>query len=153
MEFKHFRGPAFRIDVPTDWFVGATPQFQAIFQAPVVRQGIQPNLTVAVRPVKPEVVATAVAAQTRDVQEKEYPGYQVLTEYDYTPEGGIAVQRLYQWQQNGVGILQLQVFVVVAQLLYTLTATRPADDDPDLDAVFAQMVQSFQPQLPLVRPD
>lgn len=151
MEFKHFNGPGFELQVPTDWLISSSLQFQAIFLAPEPYKGVQPNLAISLQRIKPEITVTEIAEEARRVQERDYPYFEVLSENDTTPEGGIAFQRLYQWYNTGVEqlLLQLQVFIVIPEVLFTLTATRSVVNDESalpLDDVFKYMIRSFRLQ-------
>jgi hypothetical protein len=150
MEYKHFRGPGFTLEIPTDWFISSSPEFQAIFVAPPTPNPVQPNLVIAVRFLQPGATVNDVAAETQAIQSAEYPQYHILAEHDYTQTGGVAIQRLYQWvSEEGTLVLQHQTFVLIGQVLYTLTATRLAGDSPDdqaVDDAFVHMMRSFQPQ-------
>ena len=42
-----FEGPSFSIDVPSDWYIAASPQFQARFIGPEVDGPSRPNVMVA----------------------------------------------------------------------------------------------------------
>lgn len=149
MEYKYFNGPGFQIQVPTEWFISSSLQFQAIFLAPPPFEGIQPNLAIAVRRIKPEITVLDIANEARRVQEREYPYFEVLSENDATPEGGAAFQRLYQWYNRGLDqfVLQLQTYIVIPEVLFTLTATRSIVDDISalpIDEVFKYMLRSFR---------
>lgn len=135
------------MEVPTDWFVTATPQFQALFLAPPTPDAIRANLAVSMRPVKDDVTVASVAEAARANQEREYPQYEILTEVDFTDRGGVGFQRCYRWfnQSQNAEVLQVQTFFVVKQILYTLTATRSKSSvSPELDDLFDYMVTSFR---------
>src|SRR5690606_21417254 len=90
-----------------------------------------------------------IANEARRVQEREYPYFEVLSENDATPEGGAAFQRLYQWYNRGLDqfVLQLQTYIVIPEVLFTLTATRSIVDDISalpIDEVFKYMLRSFR---------
>lgn len=149
MEYKHFEGPGFQMEVPTNWFISSSLQFQAIFLAPPPFEGVQPNLAIAVRRIQPDITVGDIAEEARLVQEREYPYFQVLSENDITEQGGAVYQRLYQWFNREIDqhILQLQTFVVIPEVLFTLTATRSVVNDTSLlpiDEVFKHMLASFR---------
>jgi hypothetical protein len=144
MNFMNFEGPTFTMEVPTNWFVTSSPQFQALFLAPPGEDTIRTNFAVSMRPVEADVTVKAVAETARANQEKEYPDYDVLKEVDFTEQGGVGFQRHYRWfnQQQDAEIIQAQTFFVVKQILYTLTATRSVDSD--IDDIFDHMAASFR---------
>jgi hypothetical protein len=147
MTYMHFQGPTFTMEVPTNWFVSATPQFQALFLASPTQDPVRANLAVSMRPVEKDVTVEAVAEAAKANQEREYPEYEVLAEVDFTDQGGAGFQRCYQWlnQQHDAEVIQVQTFFVVNQILYTLTATRSKSSaSPELDDVFDHMVTSFR---------
>lgn len=153
MDTKHFQGPGFSLQVPTDWFISSSPQLQVIFFAPPEADGFRANLAIAMRLLQGDVALNAVATEARRIQEAEYPEYQVIREFDFTEQGGIAIQRVYRWWDETAGrpLLQMQTFVLAGQVLFTLTATRIARDGAPgeaLDAIFNQMVNSFRIEIP-----
>jgi len=149
VEYKHFEGPGFQMEVPTNWFISSSLQFQAIFLAPPPFEGIQPNLAIAVRRIQPDITVGDIAEEARLVQEREYPYFEVFSENDTTDQGGAAFQRLYQWYNRETDqlVLQLQTFVVTSEVLFTLTATRSVVEDTSglpIDDVFMHMIRSFR---------
>lgn len=149
MEYMSFRGPNFLMEVPTDWVVSSSPQFQAIFLAPH-EHGVRPNLVVSLRPVEPQVTVAATAESARANQERQYPEYEVLEEVDFTESGGSGFLRRYQWfnAANSSAVVQTQALFLHQQILYTLTATRAIDmESPtaeDIDTIFEYMIRSFR---------
>lgn len=154
MDYKHFQGPGFSMEVPTDWFISSSVQSQVIVLAPPTETGARPNLAVSMTPVRPDVTVTAIAEEARTLQVQEYPGYEVLSERDFSDDGGSAFQRVYQWQRESTGepLVQIQTFIVAGQMLFTITGTRFASEAnaDELDAAFAHMVASFRVEVRLV---
>lgn len=149
MPYMNFQGPNFSLEVPTDWVVSSSPQFQAIFLGPLY-EPVRPNVLVSLRPVEEGVTPEAVAESARETQEREYPGYEVLGEVDYREHGGIGIARSYRWVNptNKVPVIQTQAFFVFAKILFTLTSTRAEDVSEEtareLDEVFDHMLQTFR---------
>src|SRR5690606_11660884 len=121
MEFMTFNGPTFVINMPTNWFVSATAQYQAIFTDPMPQDGFQANLMISIRAVQEEVTVKDVATIAKRTQEKEYPSYQLIEETD-TEQG---FKRVYRWHhpEQNKDFNQVQLFVINDNRLYTLTAT------------------------------
>lgn len=150
MTYKEFRGPGFIMEIPTDWYITSSPQFQARFLAPVdEEQGLRrANMAVAMRAVKAGVSVKAVAEETRRVQEAEYPHYTIIEEQDLTQNNGVLFHRVYHWlnEQAGFQVVQAQTFIILGRVLFTLTASRPVDSPRAemLDEAFAHMARSFR---------
>jgi hypothetical protein len=141
-----FLGPTFTLEVPTDWFVMATPQYQAVFTDPQEVDGFQANVAIAIRPVEEQVSITAVAESAKLTQTKEYPAYRVLEEetFDQIPP---AIKRTYVWHHPKLGtdIKQTQYFYLQDDRLYTLTATRLAESAnvDSVDDIVNHMIDTF----------
>ena len=149
MAYMNFQGPTFTMETPTNWVISASPQFQAIFLGPN-DQTIRPNLAVSLRPIEAGVTYQAVAEGAKESQQAQYPQYEVLQEVDYGQTGGFGLLRQYRWfsADNGISVVQKQVFFVVGQLLFTLTATRGDDLAPataaEFDTTFDHMIETFR---------
>lgn len=144
METKHFQGPGFVMEVPTDWFISSSPQFQAVFLSPPTADGLRANLTVSMRPVEADVTVLAVAQATGEAQAAEYPQYEVLEEIDYTQQGGSGFLRRYRWRNDDGPLVQTQAFFLVAQMLFTLTGTARDTIADDAQPIFNAMIDSFR---------
>lgn len=149
-QWMHFQGPSFTLQAPTDWFITSTPQVQAMFIAQPEAGGLRPNVAVTIRPVEDTVTPRGVAESAREVQQHEYPRYTVLEELDGEETGQPLFLRRYSWfnQSIGVSVLQVQLYCIVSQLLYTVTATRSLEDEESsrYDDIFRQMIDSLQIQ-------
>lgn len=150
MNFMEFQGPGFTMMTPTDWMITSSLQFQALFLAPSDSGGFNANLAVSIRRITDDVTVLSVAESTKDTQSNEYDQYEVLEEVDYTRKGGLAFLRKYRWlqQDNQIGVVQTQAFLVAGTILFTLTGSR-SEDSPDgeaLDGIFLQMIESFRVQ-------
>jgi hypothetical protein len=149
MKYMNFQGPNFSMQVPTDWLITATPQFQAIFTAPIDdTDTIHGNVVVSIRAVKDDVTAVGVAKAAKNTQEKEYPQYQVLEETINETEPP-SVERSYKWYKTDrqVDIVQRQAFHVYEGKLYTLTGTYPVSTDQKpqtLAHIIQKMIRSFK---------
>lgn len=147
MPTMNFRGPSFTMQVPTNWFITSSPQFQAMFVAPPASDGLRANLAVAITPVSAEVTVQSVAEAARQNQQKEYAEYEMLAEGSFPTNEGPGFQRQYKWynRERDVHIMQRQVFYVSGQMLYTLTATRQEiGDATEIDQILDQMLLSFK---------
>jgi len=149
MQYMSFQGPNFTMEVPTNWLVSASPQFQAIFVKPG-DYSISPNLVISLRPVEVGVTYKAVAESAREAQAQQYPEYEVTAEVDYGAAGGTGMMRHYKWlnADSDELVMQAQAFFVVGQLLFTLTATRGNEPDKaeaiELDNTFKYMIETFR---------
>lgn len=140
-----FQGPTFNLEIPSDWYITATPQLQAVFLGPELG-GTRPNVSISMRPVTEEVTTNAVANEARKNQQTEYANYQVLSETDYTQTGGAAYVRSYRWDNidRNVPVQQVQMFIVYNRMLYTLTATCIEKYYTRFDEIFVHMVETFR---------
>ena len=148
MNFMHFRGPSFTMQVPTNWFITSSPKFQAMFIAPPGPDNVRANLAVSITPVDKDVTVQAVADAAKQTQQKEYPEYSILDEIEMTSaDGKKGLRRVYKWynRDKNMHIVQQQVFYLVSQMLYTITATREEREGMEaIDDMFAQMIASFK---------
>lgn len=148
MSMMDFKGPGFHLQVPTDWYIMSSPQFQAMFIAPPSKEKMRANLMITLRPLEPEVTAESIFNLSKETQEKEYAEYEVIKEEEVTTnieEKGF--QRYYRWfnKENQTRVLQRQVMYVFSDMLVTLTATRPdTEKGKALDPIFEHMVQTFK---------
>lgn len=146
MQTKTFEGPGFCLEIPTDWFITSSMQFQAMFIAPPGDQGERANLAVSMTPVQSDANLRSVIESARETQEKEYPQYQVLEEQDsIDPEG--TFRRRYQWYnpKNGVRVIQLQIFWITGQILFTITTTRTnVQGAEEFENIFDKIIDSFR---------
>ncbi len=146
MKMMLFLGPTFTLEVPTNWFVMATSQYQAVFTDPQEVNGFQANVAIAVRSVEPQVTIEAVSESAKQTQVKEYPDYHVIEEIisEGIPQ---TIERSYVWthSESGKKIKQTQYFYIDKNRLYTLTATRLANtaNVEDIDVVVDHMIKTF----------
>lgn len=152
MQTMPFFGPTFILEMPTDWFVGASAQFQATLRSPVPDGGIFPNLAIAIRRLEEGATLREVIASARQTQEKEYPAYRIVSESPLTANSVPGIRRQFEWQPPDLetGVHQQQVSFLVGQELYTLTATRAVDSEntTELDQIFDHMIGSFEFRAP-----
>lgn len=148
MNYMQFQGPGFEMEIPTNWLITSSPQYQAMFLAPQDEQvGMRANLMVTLRPVTEDVTLQRVAEETRRMQEREYADYTVTDEVDFSEQGGSLFVRRYQWHnaRNNLDVAQIQGFVKFADVLFTLTATRlNQPEQAYLDEIFEDMINSFR---------
>lgn len=146
MDFMTFLGPVFTMNIPTNWFVAANVQYQAIFTDPHAEDGFQANLMLSIRPIQANVRIEEVAELAKQTQAKEYPAYKILDEQLYK-KAPMGVKRIYTWEhpEQKRQFHQIQFFVIHEQRLYTLTGTRlvQASQEHLVDKVFNQMIDSF----------
>ncbi|MCA9885226.1 MAG: DcrB-related protein [Anaerolineae bacterium] len=148
VQFMQFQGPNFTMDVPTEWLVTSSPQFQVMFTAPKTHEGqiIRTNFIVTLRPTEENVTAEAVAQSAREMQQREYPGYQLIDEMNFAEQGGTGFIRRYSWvhAEQKQSVTQTQAFFILASVLFTLTGTRLTSESKEIDDIFDHMVQSFR---------
>jgi hypothetical protein len=148
MQTMPFFGPTFILEMPTDWFVGASAQFQAALRSPMPDGNIFPNVVITIRRLEEGVTLRDVIVGAREIQEKEYPAYTVLSESPLTTNSVPGIRRKFEWQPPGrdTGVHQQQISFLKGQQLYTLTATRAANSakSSEIDQLFDHIVGSFE---------
>jgi hypothetical protein len=152
MQTMPFFGPTFILEMPTNWYVGASAQFQATLRSPVPDGDIFPNLVLAIRRLNEDATLREVIASARQIQEKEYPAYTIISETPLTANSVSGIRRRFEWHPPGreTGVRQQQVSFLIGQKLYVLTATRAANSEnaAQLDQVFDYMIGSFEFRAP-----
>jgi hypothetical protein len=148
MAMMDFQGPSFTMKVPTNWYITATPQIQAMFVAPPSEDGVYANLTVTLQPLEAGATLDAVMAETLSVQEKEYAEYNLREQETLELDGITKGRMVYTWmnKKHGQQVHQRQEMFIVGEMLYTLTATRSvvdSDEVKQLDALLRHMMETF----------
>jgi hypothetical protein len=141
-----FRGPTFTLEIPSHWYITATPQVQTLLLGPEDDSGVRPSFSISMRPVQEQVTAAAVAQETRETQEASYPEYDIIAEEDFTDETNAGYIRRYRWhnEERDLDVHQVQAFLVIEGILYTLTGTRPAIISSDIDDSLTRMIDTFR---------
>jgi len=145
-----FQGPGFTMEVPSEWRVMASPQFQAIFFSPLIGQDPRrANLTVALQDVPDDTTARALVDVLNRMQADSYPDFSVVCETADAAGEVSKIQRTLRWRNpsSGETVLQHQACHVRDGLACILTGSRP-DGLPDdvatgVDGVFQRMLASF----------
>ena len=97
------------------------------------------------------MTASQIAVNANRSNERLFDQYRVVDEHDYTKEGGAAFRRDYIWrpQDQDHDVYQTQLFVVFAQMLYTITATRTSTMEDEIGDTIEHMVTSFRITAPV----
>jgi hypothetical protein len=142
---------AFRVRVPSDWLQTASSEFEAVFIAPPVENGPGSNVAITHALLKPGASLKTLSDAMRQMQEAEYPEYQIIEEGDFVGQHLRGFIRRYRWKntQEDFAIIQFQVFYLASQVaVYVLTATRPEHTDlqdvESLDSEFLEIAHSFE---------
>lgn len=147
MQIMTFLGPTFTMEIPTNWFVAASAQYQAIFTDPYIDNGFQSNMVVSIRSVQENVRTLDVAESARKTQLAEYPAYEIMDE-TVKQAPPVTVKRVYRWHhpEQNKDVVQIQFFLIHQNRLYTLTGTRLAEatDAHIVDKVLHHMIDSFE---------
>jgi hypothetical protein len=150
MIMKDFKGPGFSMKAPTDWYITSTPQIQAMFISPIHEDGIQANLIITMNPVEAGAQIGAVAEETRKHQTAQYKQYQILDEGPIEEIKDHGFRRIYTCfnENKNLVVRQIQIMLLVNDMLYVLTTTRPVVDEEteiikQLDATLEYMLESF----------
>jgi hypothetical protein len=141
--YMNFQGPTFHLDIPTDWTITSSPQFQAVFLAPGSGDGLRPNMTISMRPVQEGVTPAAVAEEAAQLQRQRHADFTVLEESS-AEEKSPSFFRRFRWTntEQQVSVLQAQVYIVYGGLLYIITTT--STGDAAIEESFAHMLNTFR---------
>lgn len=146
--FMQFEGPTFTLQVPTNWLITSSPKLQAIFVEPVRESQHQPaSLLISMRKLKEDATLTEIVLETKKSQQREFPQYKELSEETVTRDKINGISITYQWYnaKTSSKIYQQQVFFLVSQILYTLTASNPNTETADeVENILKRMIDSFQ---------
>jgi hypothetical protein len=147
MLYKHFRGPYFETEIPTDWVISSDLTYQAIFYAPPdLDNRMGSNLSVIIRsPFSSEDFQEVINANNESLQTLD--GF-TLHESDDMQLGDVpAYWHLFTWRNvEGLPILQQQLLIIADEKLFMFTSTRPYElEDTDvLDAAFNHIFESVR---------
>lgn len=148
MQWMTFFGPTFTLEMPTDWFAGASIQFQAVLRSAATDGALHPNLAVAIRTLEEGASLKEVLAVAQQTQEKEYPNYKLLGESPVMVSTVPGRRRRFEWQppERDVTVQQQQLSFLNGRQLYTLTTTRAAASEnvEEIDRLFERMLGSFE---------
>jgi hypothetical protein len=142
---SHFQGPGFHMDVPTDWLITSSPQFQVVFIAPPEKYG-RANLAINIRPVTKDATLEEIQQTAAKMQQRDYAKYQLESEGELPNTNGMGYQRTYTWfnERNNVHVYQKQLMFLVNEMLTTITITRELEPkSKEVDEIFNQMLASF----------
>ncbi len=149
MDTMHFIGPTFSLDVPTDWFVISSPEYQTAFLAPRDARGHRASFTVAIKPVLRPVTAQQFAEFIQEIYDQTGVSREVLEteEVSLGEVKGYAITFLLSRGEDSVPMWQRQVVAINGDLIYVLVAARLADlTGPAANLIersFAMMFDSF----------
>lgn len=149
MDTMHFIGPTFALDVPTDWFVVSSPEYQTAFLAPRDAQGRRASFIVAIKPMSKPVTAQQFAELIQQTYDHLDVSREVLDTGEVSLGGvrGYAITSLLSRTEDSARMWQRQVVAVNGDLIYVLVAVRSADlTGPAADVIersFAAMFDSF----------
>jgi hypothetical protein len=150
MEYMTFQGPGFQLEVPTDWLITSSPDYQVMFKSQITRESsFHPTVIVIIRPVEADKKLSMVAEEIRTWYASEYAEFEVVSSVDYTEKGGLAYLHTFTWlyEENKTRIRQIQCLYRIADALFLLTATR-TENDPSWDEVLTHIIESFQFTIP-----
>lgn len=142
----NFQGPIFSLHVPSNWFVNATPDIQAmIVEPPRGENQLRSNLIITLQAVQPEVTVDAVMQNARNTQQHEYPRFQLQDEGVVTGRAVEGRYQVYTWfnEENQTEVLQSQTFYIANGILFTLTTTCALERQEESMPLFGEMLGSF----------
>ena len=150
--FVQFEHTDFAVQVPADWILVPSPQFEAVFVVPPFPEGSGANISVAIIPSEDQTSLPEIADALKATQEGSYPHYHVIAEDLLELGHTMAFRRVYTWVNTvqDLPILQIQL-VFVDDSGHTgavVTGTRPQyRDDPEperLDHALHAAAMSFE---------
>ncbi|MFN7210049.1 MAG: hypothetical protein ACK4P1_06615 [Aggregatilineales bacterium] len=142
----NFQGPIFSLRVPSNWFVNATPEIQAmIVEPPRGENQLRSNLIITLQAVQPDVTVDAVMQNARRTQQAEYPRFALQDEGMVTGRAVEGRFQFYTWfnEETQTEVLQSQTFYIANGILFTLTTTCALDRQEEVMPIFAEMLESF----------
>ncbi len=142
----NFQGPIFSLRVPSNWFVNATPEIQAmIVEPPRGENQLRSNLIITLQAVQPDVTVDAVLQNARRTQQQEYPRFALQDEGMVTGRAVEGRFQFYTWfnEESKVEVLQSQTFYIANEVLFTLTTTCALDRQAEVMPILAEMLESF----------
>lgn len=147
--WMNFQGPNFRMKVPSDWYIVASPTVQAMFLEPVGNQRLRGNMMITLRPIQEGLTLADVSVAALETQAAGYPQFSLIDEQDITVSGVRGKYRLYQWfnAEDNIPVVQAQAFFVARDLLITMTATCDLERQAGTMPVFNAMFDSLELQL------
>lgn len=145
METMPFSGPGFEMHVPTNWLIQATPQHQAIFLSPPRKDLAGASLVVDMQMVEDKVTLKDVSAMLKAVRQKVVPKAEVILEEESSLDRRPAWHTLYRYQhpETKQEVVQRIIALVVDGMMISLTASRPAGKQAEMDSALAIMIGSF----------
>lgn len=142
----NFQGPIFSMRVPSNWFVNATPEIQAMLvEPPRGENQLRSNLILTLQAVQPDVTVDAVLQNARRTQQQEYPRFTLQDEGKVTGRAVEGRFQFYTWfnEESNVEVLQSQTFYIANEVLFTLTTTCALDRQAEVMPILTEMLESF----------
>lgn len=142
----NFQGPIFSMRVPSNWFVNATPEIQAMLvEPPRGENQLRSNLILTLQAVQPDVTVDAVLQNARRTQQQEYPRFTLQDEGKVTGRAVEGRFQFYTWfnEETNIEVLQSQTFYIANQVLFTLTTTCALDRQAEVMPILTEMLESF----------
>lgn len=142
----NFQGPIFSMRVPSNWFVNATPEIQAMLvEPPRGENQLRSNLIITLQAVQPDVTVDAVLQNARRTQQQEYPRFTLQDEGKVTGRAIEGRFQFYTWfnEESNVEVLQSQTFYIANEVLFTLTTTCALDRQAEVMPILTEMLESF----------
>ncbi|MDL1923881.1 DUF1795 domain-containing protein [Chloroflexi bacterium CFX3] len=142
----NFQGPIFSMRVPSNWFVNATPEIQAMLvEPPRGENQLRSNLILTLQAVQPDVTVDAVLQNARRTQQQEYPRFTLQDEGKVTGRAVEGRFQFYTWfnEETNIEVLQSQTFYIANEVLFTLTTTCALDRQAEVMPILTEMLESF----------
>jgi hypothetical protein len=141
-----FQGPNFTLKTPSNWFINATPDIQAMFVEPQPGEGkLRANLLISLQVVQPGVTTEAVMRTARETQIAEYPEFKVEDEGIITGKAVDGRFQFYTWlnPESRLRVLQSQSFYIANRVLFTLTSTCDLSRQGEIMPILSEMLAAF----------
>lgn len=145
-----FNAPLFQLNVPSTWIAQATPEIQAMFSEPETDQALVSNLIILVRVVDSGVSPASIVDEAQPDMAREFEAYELLSREDFENGDVQGVTISFRWHDSasGLDVLQLQVYFVYEDWLFSLLATTEEAHADALRPVFYEMIGSFTMRIP-----
>lgn len=145
-----FNAPLFHLNVPSTWIAQATPEIQAMFSEPEADQTLVSNLMILVRVVDDGVSPASIVDEAQPDLVEEFEGYELLAREDFENGGIRGATVSFRWHDSAtdLNVLQLQIYFVFENWLFSLLATTEESRGEALRPLFYEMIGSFTMRIP-----
>jgi hypothetical protein len=138
---KSFYSPLFVVNFPDDWKDAST----YVVVGPEGTQ-FKPTFVINTQEVPEGITLQSYAIDQQTQLMDHFQDFQLLDQASVNIHGHEAIQILYEWTtEQSLRIRQNQVYILVGNTVYTLTATELASNFDNQEPIFDSIFRSFRP--------